>query len=382
MSLVVFPFKREDPDVLLKNVRIAAAHPRVRGVVCIGADEDACFRAAAAAAPEIARATGRRVEVIVQERIGSKRPGKGDGMNTGLRYFLAKTDHERIHFYDADILSFSEEWITKAEDAADQGYQVVRHYFPRASTDAMITWFITRTGFALLWPRSELPRIEQPLGGELLLTRPVAEALVANPRVQAQSDWGIDTLYTFATVAGGFGMYETYLGVGKLHKLYGTLTDLRTMLVECFSALQSLAGEKVPEGTVHHVEYQGPVSETVKTKIGYNFDGTLALLAQGWTARQLALLDLFPTRVRDGLARSRSFPQLGFMDDEAWYDTYQVLLREFRADDPDWQELLFRLWIVRVLAYTVTVALRGYDVAMHHLHGMVERYARRAARAP
>jgi mannosylglycerate synthase len=382
MSLVVFPFKREDPDVLLKNVRIAAAHPRVGGVVCIGADEeDTCFRAAAAAAPEIARATGKRVEVIVQERIGSKRPGKGDAMNTGLRYFLAKTDYERIHFYDADILSFSEEWITKAEDAADQGYQVVRHYFPRASTDAMITWFITRTGFALLWPRSELPRIEQPLGGELLLTRPVAEALVANPRVQAQSDWGIDTLYTFATVAGGFRMYETYIGVGKLHKLYGTLADLRTMLVECFSALQSLAGEKVPEGTVHHIEYQGPVSETVKTKIGYNFDGTLALLAQGWTERQLALLDLFPTRVRDGLARSRSFPQLGFMDDDAWYETYQVLLREFRAGDPDWQELLFKLWIVRVLAYTVTVALRGYDVAMHYLHEMVERYARRAARA-
>ncbi|MBC7093562.1 hypothetical protein H5T53_06120 [Candidatus Bipolaricaulota bacterium] len=382
MSVVVFPFKREDPDVLLKNVRIAVAHPRVRGVVCIGADEDACFRAAAAAAPEIARATGKQVEVIVQERIGSKRPGKGDGMNTGLRYFLTKTDHKRIHFYDADILSFSEEWITKAEDAADQGYHVVRHYFPRASTDAMITWFITRTGFALLWPRSELPRIEQPLGGELLLTRPVAEALVADPRVQAQSDWGIDTLYTFATVAGGFSMYETYLGVGKLHKLYGTLTDLRTMLIECFSALQSLAEEKVPEGTVHHVEYQGPVSETVKTKIGYNFDGTLALLAQGWTERQLALLDLFPARVRDGLACCRSFPQLGFMDDEAWYDTYRVLLREFQADDPDWQELLFKLWIVRVLGYTVTVALRGYDVAMHHLHGMVERYARRAARAP
>jgi len=382
MSVVVFPFKREDPDVLLKNVRIAAAHPRVRGVVCIGADkEDPCFRAVAAVAPEIAQATGKRVEVIPQERIGSKRPGKGDGMNTGLRYFLTKTDYERIHFYDADILSFSEEWITKAEDAADQGYQVVRHYFPRASTDAMITWFITRTGFALLWPRSELPRIEQPLGGELLFTRPVAEALVANPRVQAQSNWGIDTLYTLATVAGGFRIYETYIGVGKLHKLYGTLTDLRTMLIECFSALQSLAGEKVPEGTVHHVEYPGPVAEAVKTKIGYDFDGTLALLAQGWTERQLALLDLFPPGVRDGLSRARNFPRLGFMDEEAWYDTYQVLLREFRSDDPDWQELLFKLWIARVLAYTVTVALRGYDVAMHYLHEMVERYARRAAQA-
>jgi mannosylglycerate synthase len=379
MSLVVFPFKNEDPDVLLKNVHIAAIHPRVRAVLCVGADEDSCFRAATAAAPEIARATGKTVEVIVQERIGRLRPGKGDGMNTGLRYFLTKTDHDRIHFYDSDILSFSAEWITKAEDAADQGYQVVRHYFPRASTDAMITWFITRTGFAIAWPRSELPRIEQPLGGELLFTRPVAEALIADPRVQAQSDWGIDTLYTFATVAKGFSMYETYLGVGKLHKLYGTLTDLRTMLIECFAAVQSLAGKKVPEGTLHHIEYQGPISEVVKAKIGYQFDGTLALLAHGWTDRQLALLDLFPQRVRDSLAACRSFPQVTFMDDDAWYETYRVLLCQFRVDDPDWQELLFRLWITRVLGYTVTMGLRGYDVAMHHLHGMVERYARCSA---
>lgn len=109
--------------------------------------------------------------------------------------------------------------------------------------------------------------------------------------------------------------------------------------------------------------------ETVKTKIAYDFHGTLARLTHGWTERQLAPLDIFPARVRNGLAGCRSFPQLGFMDDEAWCDT-------------DWQELLFKLWIIRVLGYTVTVALRGYDVAMHHLHRMVESYARRAARAP
>jgi mannosylglycerate synthase len=151
------------------------------------------------------------------------------------------------------------------------------------------------------------------------------------------------------------------------------------MLIECFAAVQSLIGKKVPEGTLHHIEYQGPISEVVKAKIGYQFDGTLALLAHGWTDRQLTLLGSFPQRVCDGLAACRGYPQVTFMDDDAWYETYRVLLREFRVDDPDWQELLFRLWITRVLGYTVTVALRGYDVAMHHLHGMVERYARRSA---
>ncbi len=301
MSLVVFPFKGEDPQVLLRNVEIAARHERVHEVLCVGGEEDECFRVLLSQAPRISKEAKKPVEVILQQRIGSKRPGKGDGMNTGLKYFLEETPWERIHFYDADILSFSPEWITKAEEAADCGYDLVRHYFPRASTDAMITWFITKTGFAILWPRTELPRIEQPLGGELLLTRDAAEALFAEPKVLAQSDWGIDTVYTFFSVAKGFKIYEAFIAMGKMHKLYGALTDLKTMLVECFSALQALSGEKVPEGGTHHVERPGPVPEAIKIKIGYKFEATLALLSQGWNERQVSLLELLPKRTRDGL---------------------------------------------------------------------------------
>jgi len=107
MSLVVFPFKHEHPEVLLHNVRVAAAHPRVHEVLCI----------------------------------------------------------------NTDITSFGPDWITKAEEAADFGYGLVRHYFLRASTDAMITWMITRTGFSLLWPHTEPSWIEQPLGSGLLMRR-------------------------------------------------------------------------------------------------------------------------------------------------------------------------------------------------------------------
>ncbi len=379
MSTVVFPFKREDPEVLLGNMRAAAEHPRIRCVVAIGFDEDACFRAISEAAPELGRRTGKEVGVLKQERLGLYRPGKGDGMNTGLRYFLEETDDERLHFYDADLLSFDGSWITQAEEAADQGYEVVRHYFPRASTDAMITWFITRTGFALLWPRSELPRVEQPLGGELLVTRPVAERFLADPRVHARSDWGIDTLYTFATAGYGHSMFETYVSAGKLHRLYGALTDLRTMLIECFAAMQSLAGEPLAEHATHHIAYQGPVKEEVKRRIGYVFDDTQALLADGWTDRQLELLQAFPRAVREGMEACRTWPRFGFMDEDAWYDVYWILLRAFERDDEDWQALLFKLWVARVLAYTVSVALQGYDAAMDYLHGMVDRYLRRAA---
>jgi len=378
MSLVVFPFKREDPQVLLRNVKIAASHPRVEEVLCVGFDEDECFRTVANEAPRIERTTGKKVGLILQERIGDKRPGKGDGMNTALRYYLEKTDLPRLHFYDADILSFSEEWITKAEEAADQGFDVVRHYFPRASTDAMITWLITRTGFALLWPKSVLPWIEQPLGGELLLTRSVAERLLADERVRRQSDWGIDTLYTFAMVQHGASIYETYIGVGKLHKLYGKLTDLKTMLIECFAAIQSLKEERVPEGGAHRIEYPGPVPQEVREKIGYDIEGSLALLSEGWTPKQEELLECLPRKVREGMLACRSFPRFGFMDEETWYTVYQALLQHFDPSDQDWQELIFRLWLARVLQYTVTVALRGYDCALHYLHQMVGRYAYRA----
>ena len=204
MSLVVFPFKQEDPHVVVRNIQIAAEHPSIKQVLGVGVEQEKTYRAFENAMPDIHNKTGTSIDLILQDRIGSKRPGKGDGMNSALKYFLEKTDLPRIHFYDADITSFSGDWISKAEQAADFNFGVVRHYFPRARTDAMITWMITKTGFALVWPESVLSWIGQPLGGELLITRPVVEALVADERVMAQSDWGIDTLYTFVTAQNGF----------------------------------------------------------------------------------------------------------------------------------------------------------------------------------
>lgn len=66
------------------------------------------------------------------------------------------------------------------------------------------------------------------------------------------------------------------------------------------------------------------------------------------------------------MASCRSFSQLGLRDEEAWWDTYR-------------QELLFKLWIMRVLGDTVAVALGGDNVAIHHLHRVVESYTRRSA---
>ncbi|HKJ69173.1 MAG TPA: hypothetical protein VKA68_14540, partial [bacterium] len=333
-SLAIFPFKSEDIDVFKRNISEALSQPAVEAVLCVGYEQNACYDAIAGMAEHNTALT-----VILQDRLGTKRPGKGDGMNTGLQYFLDRTDHARVHFYDSDIKTFSREWITRAEHAADNGFQVVRHYFPRASTDAMITWNITKTGFALLWPQTRLPAIEQPLGGELLLTREVAEAMVDDARVLAQSDWGIDTLYTWKMFNHGFSLYETYREVGKIHKLYGRLTDIKSMLIECFAAVQSLQSEPVFNSTIRHeVEQPQGVPESVKRKTAYDIEGTLTLLMDGWTDRQQELLDYFPERISLPMLECQKRPRFGFMNEETWFEVYHILLQEFRADDPDWQE--------------------------------------------
>ncbi|NIA24496.1 MAG: hypothetical protein GWP04_02890 [Gammaproteobacteria bacterium] len=377
MSTVVFPFKDEDPEVVTRNVLLAASHPRVAEVTCVGLGRNATFDAIDEMAPAVSRAD---VTVILQRRVGSLRPGKGDAMNTALLAFLEQSDEQRLHFYDADITNFDAGWIEQAEQAADAGFDVVRHSFPRASTDAMITWMITRIGFAVLWPDTELPRIGQPLGGELLLTREAAEGLASDHRVLAQSDWGVDTLYTFAMVQQERRLYETYVASGKQHRLYGGLQELSTMLVECFAAVQALRHESVPVGTPHVMEPTRPATEAIATKIGYDIDATLPLLASGWSQRQDDLLDALPTRVAYGMRAARQYPTVAFMDEDAWYETYLRLLPDFDASDGDWRRLLFKLWVARVLHYTFTEALRGHASASAYLEAMVERTIRRAAR--
>ena len=129
---------------MMGNLRAAAAHPSVRLVLAVTGDHEETNQAIEAAVADM----GPRVRISPQQRLGTLRSGKGDAINTGFQMFLNNIEFERIHFYDADIKTFDGDWITKAETALDHGYQAVRHFYPRAATDAMITWMVTRLGFA------------------------------------------------------------------------------------------------------------------------------------------------------------------------------------------------------------------------------------------
>lgn len=372
--MVVFPFKTEDPDVAARNLAVAAAHPRVSRVLAVGASADTTFDHLSAEAVSITGATATPVEVIVQDRIGSRRAGKGDGMNTALRRFV-DSEAERIHFYDADITNFDATWITGAEEAADTGFPIVRHFFPRTSTDAMITWMVTRPGFALTHPDSVLWRIRQPLGGELLLTRPVAETLAADPLVADRSDWGIDTVITFACAATGLPIYEHYVADGKQHALYGSLEDIRAMVVECFEAVADLAGHPTPPAGDHVVEAEEEAPESVATKVGYDVERTLALLTAPWSADEVRVASDLPDHIATPLLANIERPTFAFLDTDAWGDALGHLLSRYRPD-PGWSGVLFRLWVGRVLAYTTTTALGGHTRAMAALEAAVAAYAR------
>ncbi len=376
-SLVCFPFKKEDVEVFTENIKEALSSDSVGEVLCVGAVKNNCYLQSEKMASKIKKLKNKKITFTVQERLGRKRAGKGDGMNTALKYFIEKTGFSRIHFYDADIKNFSSEWILESEKSADMGFDVVRHYFPRARTDAMITWMITKTGFSILFPDSQLPFIEQPLGGELLMKRKVAEKLVKDGEVMAQSDWGIDTIYTYKMLRYGFSMYETYMSEGKDHALYPGLDALESMLYECFSVIHSLKDGKRGIGHIkHRIEHASGVSNKVENKLGFDIQKTILLLTKEWTPKQEQLLDNFPAGVKNNMAENRKRPYFNFMDDANWYRTYKVLLKKFKPGDEDWRKLLFKLWVSRVLWYTMNVALKGYDFSFRHLYRMIDSYAR------
>lgn len=369
-SLVVMPFRHEDPDVALANLGIASNHPSVGRVIAVAGDHE----------PTNQFLTNRvgdlpgTVQVVPQERHGRLRRGKGDAVNTGFRIFLEETDLERIHFYDADIKTFGEDWINRAETTLDLGFEAVRHYYPRSATDAMITWMVTRPSFALLWPRSELPWLEQPLSGELAFSRSAAKRIAQDDLVQAQSDWGIDTMLSYATVSNGLSICEVYVSRGKDHALYNSLADIKIMMLECLAAVQQVGKAPDPQTVVHRIEYPHSVSPAITEKIGYDIEATQLLLAGGWSRNQEQLLaDHFPSEVCIGAKAWKTWPDATFMDEPTWLNTLLVLLEFFDLDDPEWCDLAFRLWLGRVLHYTLRIAVRGHSFSMSYLHHMVRR---------
>ena len=374
MSLAVFPFKSEEPSLVVSNLATAAAHPAIDEVWAVAPEVGGAEAAVRAMAKEVSGAHAKPVEVIIQERLGTYRSGKGDAMNTALA-LAAEQGRDRVHFYDADITNFDASWIDGAEAAADRGFGVVRHRFPRAATDAMITWMITRPALARLFPGTFLPRLDQPLGGEVLLTRPAVETLAASDLVRSRSDWGIDTVLTYATSVMDIGFYEHHVADGKRHALYGSLDELREMLIECLDAAASLSGRPGPgPGARHATDPPAPVPEDLKQITAYDVEGTVRLLDAEWSADEIHLAESLPPDLSDLLLDPPTRPRFELMDADRWHMAHGFLMEGFALGDVAWESLAFRLWLTRVLSYTTNQAREGFDAAMAYLESTIRRY--------
>ena len=379
MSLAVFPFKSEEPSLVASNLVIAAAHPAIKEVWAVASEQGDTEVAVRAKAAAVSSAHAKPVEVIIQERLGSYRSGKGDAMNTALA-LAADQGRDRVHFYDADITNFDTSWIDGAEAAADRGFGVVRHRFPRAATDAMITWMITRPALARLFPGTFLPRLDQPLGGEIMLTRRAVELLAESDLVRTRSDWGIDTVLTYATSVMDLGLYEHHVAGGKRHALYGSLDELREMLIECLDAAASLSGRRGPgPNAIHGTDPPAPVPEDLKEIVAYDVEGTVRLLETGWSAEEIRLAESLPDDLLSLLLDDPRRPRFELMDADRWYVSHGFLLHGFALGDPAWESLAFRLWLTRVLAYTTNQAGEGFDAAMTYLESTIRGYEAIAA---
>jgi mannosylglycerate synthase len=367
VSTVAIPFIDEDPGLVLANVLTAARHPRVDRVWAVGRSDDVSRQAGA-----IAGSTGAAVEVINDQRIGTYRPGKGDAMNTALQRAAAE-GVDRLHFYDADITNFDSGWIDGAERAADSGFDAVRHSFARAATDAMITWLVTRPMLAMKFPGSALPQIGQPLGGELLLNGSAIRKVAAFPGVAERSDWGIDTVLTHAMVASGLPLYEHHVASGKSHTLYGSLQELKTMLVECFDAVTGLPDDTVP-ATRHARDAETPAPETLRAQAGYSVERTRPLLSVSPTRGEMDAIDALPGSIPGSVIRMIANGDVGFLDEETWWEFLAVANGMFRLGDAAWESLLFRMWTGRVLHYTDNYVPLGYEKAISYLAGTIANY--------
>jgi hypothetical protein len=162
--------------------------------------------------------------------------------------------------------------------------------------------------------------------------------------------------------------------------LYGSLDELRVMLVECLDAAASLAGRPGPGSDARHgSDPPTPVPDDVKSTVAYDIEATRRLLDAPWGEAEADLADLIPGAA-GGLLRSGRDPS--FMDDRLWYEVHGFLLDNFTFANPAWESLAFRLWLTRVLAYTTSQALSGFEAAMAYLESTIDDYERRSANDP
>lgn len=150
------------------------------------------------------------------------------------------------------------------------------------------------------------------------------------------------------------------------------------MLIECFAVIQESSVMQIDtESILYEKDTVKEIPARIQKKKAFDVEGTIPLLREDWTEQEMELLDFFPLKIKEGMRSCRKNLDVRFMEPQAWYEVYEVLLEKFDQNEKAWRDLLFRLWIARVLNHTFYYVSKGYEYAMKGLEDMVGYFIQR-----
>lgn len=312
------------------------------------------------------RFPGKSIEL---QRSELRETGKGGAMITGLKCALA-AGFEQVVFLDGDIASVTARWCELLlRGLNEHKAAMARGYFDRSPLDAQITRHITRPLIAIYFPEGRA--IHQPLGGEIALTADLGRFLLQQP-LAPPHHWGIDTFLTVSTVVGGFPLVEVYL-TQKTHKKK-SLTELRSMLVECFDELcKQIAFHKrhqgvpatgeVPVTVLSKEDAPERIGEDVRTQQYANLDEQIDrffIFVRGLRRAQERLDELGLTAEQKDVLLSmfdrKRFPtQSAQLNARSWVPLLDKMARGYiaRGFTPIYHDVIFAAWQLRALSFAL-----------------------------
>ena len=320
--------------------------------------------------PKLARKYGKNVEF---HRAELRNAGKGGAMVTGMKIALEGC-HSNILFTDADITSITSKWFDLLVNGIKRyDVDITRGYYDRSPFDAQITRHVTRPLINMFFPEGR--GINQPLGGELCMTRSFVQHLL-DYRIAPPHTWGIDTFITVTALVEGFNTAELYLSQ-KAHKKK-TTDELKSMVLECFDEIVKQIfyhkrNEVVPlfKGVTYvrvipksesDIERVG---EDVRTAAFVNFESEINSLLNFIGDREiyLQLLDeldiseegqVIISRLLNADFRERS----KLLDAKKWVHLLHDLVQGYinRQFESRYHDLIYIVWKLRALAFCLNEA--------------------------
>jgi hypothetical protein len=306
--------------------------------------------------------------------------GKGGAMVTGMKRAL-KDNHSKILFLDSDIASLTPEWCDLLIEGIDKNnVDMCRGYFDRAPLDAQITRHVTRPLINMFFPEGR--GINQPLGGDLCLTKELTKYLVEH-MIAPPHTWGIDTFLTIMTLGGKFKIAEQHLAQKGYNKK--SAVWLRPVSIECFDEAAKLIYYKkrylkIPkfkESLVKQLPYSSKIKRigTDVRKVEYiNLDYEIEMFL-GRVKNLIANGQITSTRINNvslskfedstlilDLLRTKSIDDFKekskFLTRNEWIRILNTLVRKFIHFNfaKTYYELFYVLWELRSLSFCLNEA--------------------------